>query len=194
MTEIFETYIPSKNPHNRETLYHKLYASLTAQHPDYVIMGIISAFDIALWGICRKYYNTPVYNLLGGRFRDRIRTYTYIYDKDKTETLGDALGAWTTDPQRLGELASSLADEGFTGLKFAPLPQVKWKETPLKTNTVALKLIHRQRPLFGIFNLVVAKVKADRTSISKANKSQSTVYRLWQDVVTASLALASHRR
>jgi len=72
-----------------------------------------------------------VYNLLGGKFRDRIRTYTYIYERDVKTTIHEAIGAWTTDPERLGELASELADEGFTGLKFDPLPQKAWRKTPL---------------------------------------------------------------
>jgi len=64
-------------------------------------------------------------------FRDRIRTYTYIYERDVKTTIHEAIRAWTTDPERLGELASDLADEGFTGLKFDPLPQKVWRKTPL---------------------------------------------------------------
>ena len=130
MQEIFETYLKGKNPIDRETLYHTLYVSLTAQHPDYITVGLISAFDVALWDICGKYYDTPVYNLLGGKYRDRVRTYTYIYDQDKTDTLHEAVGDWTTNPERLGELAAGLADEGFTGLKFDPLPQVRYRRLP----------------------------------------------------------------
>ncbi|HJL51583.1 MAG TPA: mandelate racemase/muconate lactonizing enzyme family protein [Arenicellales bacterium] len=126
----FDTYLKGEDPLNREALYQKLYIGLTAQHPDYIVMGIISAFDVALWDICGKYYDTPVYNLLGGKYRDRVRTYTYIYDREKTDTIHEALGAWTTDPERLAELAVDLADEGFTGLKFDPMPQAKWRQIP----------------------------------------------------------------
>ena len=127
--QIFTTFLEGENPINREALQHKLYSSLTSQHPDYATMGVISAFDIALWDICGKYYNTPVYNLLGGKFRDRVRTYSYIYDVDKTDLFG-ATEAWTTDPERLGQLAAQIADEGFTGVKFDPLPQARWRRLP----------------------------------------------------------------
>jgi len=127
--EIFTTYLQGQNPIDREPLYHKLYSSLTAQHPDYTAMGLISAFDIALWDICGKFYNTPVYNLLGGKYRDRVRTYTYIYDIEKTDLFG-ATQDWTTNPERLGELAAQMADEGFTGVKFDPLPQARWRRLP----------------------------------------------------------------
>ena len=72
--EIFDRYLKDKNPIDREPLYHIMYSSLTAQHPDYVALGMISGFDIALWDICGKHYDTPVYNLLGGKCRDRVRT------------------------------------------------------------------------------------------------------------------------
>ncbi|MBN1380607.1 MAG: mandelate racemase/muconate lactonizing enzyme family protein [Deltaproteobacteria bacterium] len=129
VAEIFKAYLKGKGPIDREPLYHLMYSSLSAQHPDYVMLGLISAFDIALWDICGKYYNTPVYNLLGGKYRDKVRAYTYIYDLDK-KSLVEATQDWTTNPARLGELAARLVDEGFTGVKFDPLPQVRFKRLP----------------------------------------------------------------
>ena len=127
---VFDTYLRGENPLNREALYHHMYSHLTAQHPDYIMVGLISAFDIALWDICGKYYQTPVYNLLGGKYRDRIRTYTYVYDHERRGSLQESLACWTTDPKRLGELAGKLVSEGFTGVKFDPLVQAKYKQMP----------------------------------------------------------------
>ena len=118
VSQVFEGYLEGKNPIDRETLYHKMYDGMMAQHPDYVGMGVVSAIDIALWDITGKHFNTPVYNLLGGKYRDRVRTYTYIYD-----TEGSTTDMWTSGSERIGEVAGRLADEGFTGLKFDPLPQ-----------------------------------------------------------------------
>ena len=120
---IFDRLLKGQDPMNREPLYHMLYTTLTAQHPDYVALGLISAIDTALWDICGKYHNTPVYNLLGGKCRDKIRTYTYIYDLEAKDSLFNAVKDWFSDPARLGELAAKLADEGFTGVKFDPLRQ-----------------------------------------------------------------------
>lgn len=123
--DIFRTHLKGENALNPEAIYNKLYSKLTARHPDYVTLGIISAFDTAIWDICGKHYNTPVYNLLGGKCRDRIRTYSYIYDLEAEGGLRSVASCWTTDPDRLAEVAGKLVDEGFTALKFDPLPQQK---------------------------------------------------------------------
>lgn len=128
---IFNVYLKDKNPIDREPLNRILYSSLTAQHPGYVTVGFISAFDTALWDICGKYYNTPVYNLLGGKYRDKIRTYTYIYDLEKKGSLIDAVSDWMRNPEKLGELSARLVDEGFTGVKFDPLRQARSGRLPV---------------------------------------------------------------
>ena len=131
--QAFESYLKGHNPIDREALFHKMYEGMTAQHPDYSTMGIISAFDIALWDICGKHYGAPVYDLLGGKYRDRIRSYTYIYDtgRDGNEPqFMDTFRAWTAEPERLAELAAQYVSEGFTGLKFDPLPQSRHRQLP----------------------------------------------------------------
>jgi galactonate dehydratase len=50
------------------------------------IMGAISAIDIALWDIAGKYYGQPIYNLLGGKCRDKVRVYYHVFG-DSTEKL-----------------------------------------------------------------------------------------------------------
>jgi galactonate dehydratase len=127
---IFATYLKDQDPVNRETLYHLLYSNLTAQHPDYLTLGLISAFDIALWDICGKIYNTPVYNLLGGKMRDKVRTYTYLFDLKKN-TLMEATQAWFNNPDELAETASGMVSEGFTGVKFDPLIQAGFRRLPV---------------------------------------------------------------
>jgi galactonate dehydratase len=134
---IFTTYLKDQDPVNRETLYHLLYSNLTAQHPDYLTVGLISAFDIALWDICGKIYNTPVYNLLGGKMRDKIRTYTYLFDLKKN-TLMEATQDWFSNPDKLAETASGMVNEGFTGVKFDPLTQAGFRRLPVAPWEISL--------------------------------------------------------
>ena len=43
------------------------------------IMGAISALDIALWDIAGKHFGVPVYQLMGGKTRDRARVYYHVF-------------------------------------------------------------------------------------------------------------------
>ncbi len=50
------------------------------------IMGALSAIDIALWDIAGKHFGVPVYQLLGGKVRDKARVYYHVFG-DTTEKL-----------------------------------------------------------------------------------------------------------
>ena len=45
-------------------------------------MGVLSAIEMACWDIVGKELDRPIYDLLGGRVRERIRSYTYLYPKE----------------------------------------------------------------------------------------------------------------
>ena len=92
-----------------------------------------SAIDIALWDLLGKHKQLPLWQLLGGRCRDAIRTYNtcagyrYIRDTDgqHSDNWGldskqgpyEDLEAFLTDA---GSLARSLLDEGISGMKIWP--------------------------------------------------------------------------
>ena len=79
-----------------------------------VAWSALSGIDLALWDIAGKRAGVPVYKLLGGATRDRVRVYHGIY--------GDS-------PQEVGEHAKSLMDEGYTAFKTSPLPS-NWRQLP----------------------------------------------------------------
>ncbi len=66
--------------------------------------GGVCGIEMALWDLAGKAYNAPAYQLLGGKFRDRIRLYA-----DTTESH---------DPKVYGERLKKRRDEGFTWLKM----------------------------------------------------------------------------
>jgi L-alanine-DL-glutamate epimerase-like enolase superfamily enzyme len=93
-----------------------------------------SAIDIALWDLLGKALNRPIVDLLGGRTRDRIRTYntcagTHYVRKANAQRVDNwGLG---TDPtaryddlnaflNRADELAADLLEEGITAMKIWP--------------------------------------------------------------------------
>jgi mannonate dehydratase len=57
-----------------------------------VTMAAIGAVDMALWDIKGKAWNTPVYNLLGGRSRDKMLAYTHANGKSLEDTLEKVAG------------------------------------------------------------------------------------------------------
>ena len=69
------------------------------------MMAAIGAIDIALWDIKGKSLHKPVYELLGGPTREKVRLYTH-------------LGGNT--PEALAEEAAARVEEGFTALRVYP--------------------------------------------------------------------------
>src|SRR5436305_11816683 len=66
--------------------------------------GGVCGVEMALWDLAGKAYGVPVYQMLGGKFRDRIRCYA-----DTTESH---------DPKVYGERLKARRDQGFTWLKM----------------------------------------------------------------------------
>ncbi|MDE3197608.1 MAG: mandelate racemase/muconate lactonizing enzyme family protein [Acidobacteriota bacterium] len=66
--------------------------------------GGVCAIEMACWDLAGKVYGVPVYQMLGGRFRDKIRCYA-----DTTES---------EDPQVYGKRLKARKDQGFTWLKM----------------------------------------------------------------------------
>lgn len=52
-----------------------------------ILTAAIAAIDVALWDIKGKALGVPVYELLGGRVRDRVATYTHIHGSDTREVV-----------------------------------------------------------------------------------------------------------
>ena len=127
LEDIFETYLKGENPLDRERLSKKIYTAVTERHSEYSTLGLISAIDLALWDIAGKACNQPVYNLLGGAFREKIRSYSYIYN---VKTGGSQHINWF-DPGFVAENGKYMVEEGFTGIKLDPVPLVHFE--PLQT-------------------------------------------------------------
>ena len=67
--------INGENPTRIEYLWQKVYRSHRNMRGGALMMHTLAAIDMALWDICGKLHNVPVYRLLGGPTRDRIRVY-----------------------------------------------------------------------------------------------------------------------
>jgi galactonate dehydratase len=112
-----ERFVVGRSPFNIESMWRDIYASGYDQHPDLTKVAIASAFEIACWDIVGKATGQPIYNLLGGRYHERIRTYTYLYPDPARPTEGYLTG----EPAHFGERAAHYLREGFTAIKFDPV-------------------------------------------------------------------------
>ncbi len=113
--DVFDRYLRGKDPHNIETMWRRVYSAGFTQHSDLALMGVLSALEMACWDIVGKEANQPVYNLLGGRVHERLRSYTYIYARpgDKTDVY--------QDPDLSAQRAAEYLAQGFNALKFDPV-------------------------------------------------------------------------
>ena len=113
-----EWYVIGADPHNIEMLWQTLYSGggHYMRHPGMISTQALSGIEIACWDIKGKALKTPVYNLLGGKINDKLRTYTYLHAAFKD--IGHILDAGKL--KRIAEASASLANEGFTGIKFDP--------------------------------------------------------------------------
>ena len=80
-------------------------------------MTAISGIEHALWDIKGKLLGVPVYELLGGRVRDRIRVYNH-------SGAGAMEGMYElVAPAQFAEGALAVKERGYTAVKFMPVPR-----------------------------------------------------------------------
>jgi 2-dehydro-3-deoxyphosphogalactonate aldolase len=125
--DVVERYVIGWNPFNIERLWRIIYSSGYTQHPDLTLVGVLSGIEIACWDIIGKALDQPIYNLLGGRVHEKLRSYTYLYpapdDLASKSENSDALAIADIfgDPELAPKRAAQYVKQGFTALKFDPV-------------------------------------------------------------------------
>ena len=130
--DVGRTYVVGEDPFQIERLWRRVYygegyeSHDHHQHPDHAVMGVLSAIEMACWDLMGKALNQPVYNLLGGRYHDKLRSYTYLWPAP-----GSPRGTSPhTDPGAAAASALAHVADGFTALKFDPLIDVMGWQDP----------------------------------------------------------------
>ena len=90
-----------------------------------VLMSALAGIDQALWDIKGKALGVPVYQLLGGAVRDKMRIYGWI-------------GGET--PEELAAAARRRVDNGFTAVKMTICNEMEWIDSPAKVAEVGNKM------------------------------------------------------
>lgn len=113
----FKTYLIGKDPLQIE--HHWQYMYRCFHFRGAAIMGAISALDIALWDIAGKYFNVPTYMLLGGKCRDKVRTYYHVSGETTEELIANCAKAKEQGYNAIGHLSPFL-DEPRSKPYFLP--------------------------------------------------------------------------
>ena len=110
----FADYLVGKDPLDIE--HHWQYMYRMGPFRGSVISGAVSAVDIALWDIKGKALEAPVWQLLGGKVRYKIRLHLLMGG-----IRPDAADQGTT-PEGIRLNSRDAAEEGYTAIKIDPLP------------------------------------------------------------------------
>ena len=113
-------YIIGKNSHHIEDIWNTIYRGGFYRGGP-ILMSAIAGIDQALWDIKGKYFNTPVYNLLGGKSRDKIKAYSWIG--------GDR-------PNEVGSQAKLAKENGFKAIKMNASEELQYIDTFSKVEAV----------------------------------------------------------
>lgn len=82
----------------------------------------VCAIELALWDLAGKAYGVPVYQMIGGKFRDTIRLYADVHIEE-----GRATGT-IMPPEKVGNILKGYMNNGFTALKILSVELLVYKE------------------------------------------------------------------
>ena len=152
MLEELKRHLIGEDPRNISYIRDKIHKALFLGSGGSAVAGV----DVACWDILGKSLNAPVYALLGGKARDRIRCYANgWYQGPRT-------------PEFFGEAAARMAKMGYTALKFDPFGK-NYMYMPAEEERLSIDIVAAVRKAVG--NDVDILIEGhDRFSISQAVK------------------------
>jgi galactonate dehydratase len=112
--DVFGRRFAGRDPFQIEAMWRETYGSGFTLRPDLSLMSVVSGLEMACWDIIGKAVDKPVYQLLGGKVHERLRSYSYLYP---AEGEGEE---FYHDADRSAERAAEYVKLGFTGVKFDP--------------------------------------------------------------------------
>jgi galactonate dehydratase len=109
IVQSFGQRLRDQNPLNVHRLFEQIRKSgVFGGAQSGIFVAVLSAVETALWDLAGKALNVPVYQLLGGKFRDRLRVYvdTALYQTR------------LPPPEQFAQAATKAVKDGYTAVKF----------------------------------------------------------------------------
>ena len=103
-------YLVGRDPFNIKHITQMVYNDFAGRRGSMDSYCALSGIEQALWDIVGKKLNVPVYNLLGGACRDKVKVYA------------NGWYANASTPDEYAEMAVKTVKDGFSALKFDPFP------------------------------------------------------------------------
>ncbi|MGI5915067.1 MAG: galactonate dehydratase [Anaerolineae bacterium] len=130
--ELADTVLIGEDPAGVERHWQRMYHAWRWRGGP-TLMTAVGALDMALWDIEGKRLGVPVYCLLGGPYRERLRGYA-------SHWLADA-----TTPEDAYENAQEAVRRGFTGFKWSPFKREALRENESRAIAHAAELMAAAR-------------------------------------------------
>jgi len=132
-----EDDIRGLDPRDVDRIWNVAYRKYSFRSP--AITAVLSAIDMALWDIKGKRLGAPVWDLLGGKVRDRVRAIPLLGSYGYSGPI--------SSPESFAAAARMTKDDGFTALKMTPFPD-NWGELShgelIRQNTAIVEAVREE--------------------------------------------------
>lgn len=169
----FEPFVIGFEPFQIEAIVHRLSRDVFADGAQ-IKMCAISAIEIACWDIVGKALGQPIYNLLGGLCRDRVRVYA---------------NGWYRCPRRpkdFAQKAKEVLETGYLAMKFDPFGTA-WRKMDRAEEDLSLDIVSAVRESVGkgIDLAIEAHARFDVSTAIRIGKRLEAVSPAWfEDPIT----------
>ena len=149
LVESMKSVLIGENPLDVERLFRRLIQEFSGHGGTTgKVVTAASGIEIALWDIAGKLLEVPVYQLLGGKYRDRVRIYcdchagaAFRIDEHGYSVSHDED---SYDPEAYAATAQRVVDLGFTALKFDLDTPMDNEPDPINGRVSNASLRHKQ--------------------------------------------------
>ncbi len=130
-------YMVGRSPFDIKHFTQFAFDDYAARRGSVELFCAVSGIEQALWDIVGKAAKQPVYNLLGGKYRDKIRVYANGWSYGMKE------------PDDYARAAEKVVKQGFTAMKFDPLPSPWRTWIPKEHERRAVRVVKAIRDAVG---------------------------------------------